>query len=189
MTSRYMDILFTPEVKREQEEQGSRSSYARQAGRGGTEPDKLGAKEVMFIAARDSFYLASVSASGWPYLQHRGGAPGFVKIIDERSIGFADFRGNRQYISLGNVATDQRVSLFFMDYVRRARLKVLGRLRPVDLAAEPDLSAMLIDEPYGATVERGLVIEVEAYDWNCPQHITPRYTQSEIEAILRISKE
>lgn len=183
MTARYMDILFTPEVKREQDKHGSGTSYARLAGRGGSEPDKLGPKEIMFIAARDSFYIASLSASGWPYLQHRGGPAGFVRIINDGLIGFADYRGNRQYISLGNVATDQRISLFFMDYVRRVRLKLLGRMRPVDLAAEPDVSAALVDPTYGAAVERGFVIAVEAFDWNCPQHITPRWTRDEVALV------
>jgi hypothetical protein len=144
----------------------------------------LGSREAMFLATRDSFYVASTNASGWPYIQHRGGPPGFVKLLGDRRIGFADYRGNRQYVSLGNVATDDRVALFFMDYVRRARLKLLGRKRSVSLDDAPELAAALIDEDYGAKVERGFVIEVEAYDWNCPQHITPRYTQGDMAEVI-----
>jgi uncharacterized protein len=180
MTAHYMDLLFTPEVMRAQAAAGSRGSYARLADGGNAAPDILGPKEAMFIAAQDSFYVASTSANGWPYVQHRGGPAGFVKLLGESSIGFADYRGNRQYVSLGNVATDDRVALFFMDYVRRARLKLLGRMRSVPLDDAPELAAALIDDAYGAQVERGFVIDVEAYDWNCPQHITPRYTQSDI---------
>ena len=184
MTAHYMDILFTPEVMRQQAVHGSRDSYARMADDAGPSPDRVGPKEAMFLATRDSFYVASTSASGWPYVQHRGGPPGFVKILGDRTIGFADYRGNRQYVSLGNVATDDRVALFFMDYVRRARLKMLGRMRAVALADNPALAASLIDEAYGAKIERGFVIDVEAFDWNCPQHITPRYTQGDIADIV-----
>lgn len=180
MTAHYMDLLFTDEVMRQQEAHGSRESYSRMADGSKQEADPLGPKEAMFLATRDSFYVASTSASGWPYVQHRGGPPGFVKILGERQIGFADYRGNRQYVSLGNVATDDRVALFFMDYVRRARLKMLGRMRSVALAGVPELTAALIDDAYGAKVERGFVIDVEAFDWNCPQHITPRYTQADV---------
>ena len=183
MTAHYMDLLFTPEVKRQQEAAGSRDSYARLAG-GDEDPDVLGPKEAMFLATRDSFYVASTSASGWPYVQHRGGPPGFVKLLGETRIGFADYRGNRQYVSLGNVVTDDRVALFFMDYVRRARLKLLGRMRAVSLDDAPELAAALVDEAYGAKVERGFIIDVEAHDWNCPQHITPRYTQGDIAEIV-----
>lgn len=184
MTTHYMDLLFTPEVKRQQAVAGSRDSYARMAGGHEAQPDMLGPKEGMFLATRDSFYVASTSASGWPYVQHRGGPPGFVKMLSETRIGFADYRGNRQYISLGNVATDDRVALFFMDYVRRARLKLLGRMHAVSFDDEPEFAVALVDEVYGAKVERGFIIDIEAYDWNCPQHITPRYTQGEIAEIV-----
>ena len=184
MTAHYMDLLFTPEVMRQQEVAGSRDGYARMASRQETAPDVLGPKEALFLAMRDSFYVASTSASGWPYVQHRGGPPGFVKMLSETRIGFADYRGNRQYVSLGNVLTDDRVALFFMDYGRCARLKLLGRMRAVSLGDAPELAAALVDEAYGAKVERGFVIDVEAYDWNCPQHITPRYTQSDVAKII-----
>jgi uncharacterized protein len=184
MTAHYMDLLFTPEVMRQQDIHGSRDSYARMTDGGTSDPDALGPREAKFLGMRDSFYVASSSSTGWPYLQHRGGPPGFIKLLGERTIGFADYRGNRQYVSLGNVVTDDRVALFFMDYVRRARLKMLGRIRAVDLADSPEFSKALVDEAYGAHVERGFIIDVEAFDWNCPQHITPRYTQSEIAEIV-----
>jgi len=182
MTAHYIEPMFTPEVLRQQEGHGSRPAYGRLADEATGTADALGPREQMFLAMRDSFYLASTSANGWPYVQHRGGPPGFVKLIDERTIGFADYRGNRQYVSLGNIATDDRVGLFFMDYTRRARMKVLGRMRAVDLRDTPDLSTALTDPSYPARVERGFVIAVEAFDWNCPQHITPRFNQAELDA-------
>ena len=185
MTARFMNLLFTPEVQRQQEIHGSRSSYAKMAGQAAERADLLGEKEAMFLATRDSFYLASTSASGWPYVQHRGGPAGFVKLLTAGRIGFADYRGNRQYVSLGNVVTDDRVALFFMDYVRRARLKLLGRMTAIDLRETPDLASALTDDNYGATVERGFVVEVEAFDWNCPQHITPRYTINEVRQMTQ----
>ncbi len=183
MTARFLDLAFTPAVKAAQQAHGSREAYARREG-GGDAPDRLSEREAGFIAARDSFYMASVNEAGWPYIQHRGGPPGFVKIIDDRTLGLADFRGNRQYLSVGNLAADNRVALFFMDYPARSRLKLLGRARIVDLAAAPDLRATLADEGYRAQIERGILIEVEAFDWNCPQHITPRYTMAEIDPMI-----
>jgi hypothetical protein len=182
MAHRFAEIAFTPEIRAIQAEQGSRSSYA-PMDEGEDYNHRLGAREATFIAARDSFYLASVSETGWPYVQHRGGPAGFMKILDERSIGFADFSGNRQYVSTGNFRTDNRVALFFMDYPNRRRLKMLGRVRTVGLD-EPGLLAQLEDAGYPAQVERGFIIEVEAYDWNCPQHITPRFTAMEVEEQL-----
>lgn len=183
MTARFKDLVFTPEVLRQQQH-GSRKSNAGHAATSEGSADPLGPREAMFLAARDSVYLASNSAIGWPYIQHRGGPPGFIKRLDDRMIGFADYRGNRQYVSLGNVATDDRVALFAMDYPGRSRLKLLGRMRPIDLTATPSLAAALVDASYGAKVERGFVIAVEAFDWNCPQHITPRYTQPEVDDLL-----
>ena len=184
MTSRYLHQLFTPSVKAAQVANGSRQAYARADVPSG-EPDLLTPREEMFISLRDSFYMATNSASGWPYLQHRGGPAGFVKVLDSGRLGFADFRGNRQYVSLGNLAADDRASLFFMDYARRARLKVLGRVRSVDLADRPALAAALIDSDYGAKVERAIIVEINSYDWNCPQHITPRFAEHEIERIVK----
>lgn len=179
MTSRFLNLVFSPSVKAVQTENGSREAYAKRDGAG--EADKLTANEAQFIASRDSFYMASIGAGGWPYVQHRGGPVGFIKVLDEHRIGFADFRGNRQYVSVGNLIDDDRVALILMDYPRRARMKLIGRASAVNLADAPDLAAALVDEAYGGKVERGLIIDVEAFDWNCPQHITPRFTLAEIE--------
>lgn len=182
MGHRYAALAFTDSVREVQEALGSRAGYAAME-TGEDFNHVLGQREAAFIAARDSFYMANVSETGWPYLQHRGGPPGFVRILDERTIGFADFSGNRQYISVGNLRKDDRVSLFFMDYPNRSRLKLMGRVRLVGLE-ESDLLAKLELDDYRARVERGFVIHVEAFDWNCPQHITPRYTEAQIEEIM-----
>jgi ferredoxin-NADP reductase/predicted pyridoxine 5'-phosphate oxidase superfamily flavin-nucleotide-binding protein len=182
MAHRFAEIAFTPEIRSIQSKMGSRSGYAAMD-TGEDYNHLLGAREADFIGARDSFYMASVSETGWPYVQHRGGPVGFMKILDERSIGFADFSGNRQYVSTGNFSNDNRVSLFFMDYPNRRRLKMLGRVRTIGLD-EPELLARLEDTDYPAQIERAFIIEVEAYDWNCPQHITPRFTLSQVEEQL-----
>jgi uncharacterized protein len=179
MTSAFFDRVFTPSVKAAQQAKGSRDAYARFQGMAGA-LDELTAREAQFISARDSFYMATVGAGGWPYLQHRGGPPGFVKVLNARSLALAEFRGNRQYVSLGNLTDDARVALFFMDYPNRARLKLLGRARVIDFTEESDLAAALVDQTYMARVERGLAITVEAFDWNCPQHITPRFSLAEL---------
>ncbi len=184
MRHRFADVMFTPGVKEIQKEQGSRNAYARMSDGSASGPDALTLHEAEFIVARDSFYMATVSEAGWPYVQHRGGPQGFLKVIDKHTIGFADYRGNRQYVSVGNLSTDDRVSLFLMDYPNRQRLKVLGHARIIDAAVEPELAAKLQDD-YAAKVERGIVISVEGYDWNCPQHITPRYSAAELEEMLR----
>jgi predicted pyridoxine 5'-phosphate oxidase superfamily flavin-nucleotide-binding protein len=182
MPHRFAEITFTPTVKKVQEEQGSRSSYARMEGMPGAVNHRLTEGEAGFIAARNSFYMATVSETGWPYIQHRGGPTGFVRVLDEGTIGFADFRGNRQYISVGNLMTDDRVSLFFMDYPNRTRLKLLGRARIAGLDDQTVLSRLEMPD-YRARVERGLVITVEGFDWNCPQHITKRYSLEEMDAV------
>jgi hypothetical protein len=180
MTSRFLNVLFSPSVKAAQEANGSRAAYARHDGVA-QEADRLSEREAAFIAARDSFYMATVGHEGWPYIQHRGGPAGFVKVLSERSFAFADFRGNRQYVSVGNLKDDDRAAFFFMDYPNQARLKVLGRVRAVDLAADAVLAKALILPGYKAVPERALVVDVEAFDWNCPQHITPRFTVEEIQ--------
>lgn len=179
MAHKFAEIAFTPVVRAIQVEEGSRTGYARMDG-GEDYNHQLGDREAIFIAASDSFYMASVGETGWPYVQHRGGPAGFMKVLDERTIGFADYAGNRQYVSTGNFRSDNRVALFFMDYPNRRRLKMLGRVRTVE-RDEPELLARLEDDDYPAQIERGFIIEVEAFDWNCPQHITPRYTRAEIE--------
>jgi hypothetical protein len=181
MGHRFAEIAFTPGVQRVQEEMGSRRGYARLHG-GAPHHDRLGPQEAAFIGARDSFYMATVSEIGWPYIQHRGGPKGFLRVLDETTIGFADFSGNRQYVSIGNIAREDRVSLFLMDYPNRTRLKILGRARVVALDDAAALARFTVPD-YRARVERGLLIEVAAFDWNCPQHITPRYTIDEIAAL------
>jgi hypothetical protein len=169
--------MFTPAVQAVQAQKGSRAAYARMAASGPAD-DTLGEEEAAFLRRRDSFYMASVGEGGWPYVQHRGGPPGFVRVLGPHMLGFADFRGNRQYISVGNLVTEDRVALFFMDYPNQARLKILGRARIVD---DPEIREQVSLPTYPAPVERVLVVTVEAFDWNCPQHITPRYTLAEIE--------
>jgi predicted pyridoxine 5'-phosphate oxidase superfamily flavin-nucleotide-binding protein len=182
MARAYAEIAFTPTVRTMQERMGSRSLYARLD----TAPDRrdaLGPAEAAFITARDGFYLATVSETGWPYVQFKGGPSGFLKVLDPRRLGYADFRGNVQYLSDGNLSGNDRVSLILMDYANRRRLKLLGRARLIDAADDPALLARLRDPQYDAKVERAVIIDVVAWDWNCPQHITPRYTVAEIAAI------
>jgi len=178
----FAEIAFTPAVQALQEAHGSRGAYARMTAEGGP-GEGLSARETDFIADADSFYVASVSETGWPYVQHRGGPRGFLRVVSPTRLAFADFGGNRQYVSAGNVSRDDRVSLFVMDYANRRRLKLLGRLRFEDVAdADPELVFAVELPGYRARVERIATIEVEAFDWNCPQHITPRYTLEQVEA-------
>lgn len=179
MGSNFAHLAFTPAVQAMQARQGSAASYARQLAETAT-PVHLGENESAFIAARDGFYQSSVSETGWPYVQFRGGPAGFLKVLDANTIGYADFRGNRQYVSTGNFTGNDRVALILMDYANRARLKILGRVRLVDVGEDPQLVARLEMPGYRARVERGVVITVEAFDWNCPQHITPRFTREEL---------
>lgn len=181
MAHKFAEIAFTPTVRDIQAREGSRAAYASMDG--DDYNHRLGPRESGFIGLRDSFYMASVSESGWPYVEHRGGPAGFMKVLNERTIGFADYSGNRQYLSTGNFKTDDRVALFFMDYPNRRRLKMLGRVRTVGLD-EPELLADLEDADYPAQIERGFIIEVAGLDWNCPQHITPRFTELEIQEQL-----
>lgn len=182
MAHAYHDIAFTETVKALQEQQGSRASYARfeDAPQRG---EKIGQDEAAFISARDSFYIASTSETGWPYMQHRGGPQGFMRVLDDRTLGFADFAGNRQYVTLGNLRGDDRVSLFFMDYANRTRLKVFGRAEVVDPSDTETLEKLAVPG-YRARVERGMLIRVSAFDWNCPQHITPRYTEAQVAQVV-----
>jgi len=183
MARAFAQIAFTPQVRAVQSEMGSRDAY-RQAELGDPEIPRLGKMEIEFIGQRDSFYQGTVGENGWPYVQHRGGPAGLLKVLDARTIGYADFSGNRQYISVGNLAGEERVSLFLMDYPNQRRLKIWGRARIVDEAREPELVARLESPDYRAPVERGVVITVEAFDWNCPKYITPRYTALQVEDLL-----
>ncbi len=182
MGHKFAEIAFTDTVREIQQELGSRAGYASMDS-GEDYNNILGQREADFIAARDSFYMASVSETGWPYVQHRGGPVGFMKIIDRQTIGFADFSGNRQYVSLGNFKKDNRVALFFMDYPNKTRLKMLGKIRVASAEESASLTSGEVED-YGARVERGFVITVEAFDWNCPQHITPRFTESQVRDLM-----
>ncbi|HEY5796060.1 MAG TPA: pyridoxamine 5'-phosphate oxidase family protein [Bosea sp. (in: a-proteobacteria)] len=188
MRHRYLEIASTPSVRAARERYGSAAQWARADAL--STPDepvrnqRIGAAEQEFISARDGFYLASVSESGWPYVQFRGGPAGFLKTIDDSTLGYADFRGNRQYITTGNVQANDRVSLFLMDYVNRQRLKMFGRMRVIDAAEDDGLKERLAVPGYAGRIERLVLIAVEAFDWNCPQHITPRFTGAELEAVL-----
>ncbi len=181
MAYTFLDTLTTPGVIAAQTAQGVRRIWEMDHDRAF---DRFGENEAAFIAARDSFYLASVSESGWPYVQHRGGPPGFLKVLDDRTLAFADFAGNRQYISLGNVGADDRVALILMDYPNRARLKILAHMQVRDLTTDPTLVERLLTPGYKGKVERAFVLTLEAFDWNCPQHITPRFTGAEIEPVV-----
>ena len=183
MTYHYLDLASTPSVKAAQEANGSRRAWESLAK--DRDSDRFTAQEAAFIAARDSFYVASVSETGWPYVQHRGGPRGFLKMLDDRTLGFLDFKGNRQYISLGNLRANNRAALFLMDYPNRARLKVYARVEIKDLAADDALIAALAVPGYRARPERAIVLHLEAFDWNCSQHIVPRFTEADIAAAMQ----
>ena len=185
MAQNYRHTLFDDAVKAQQERHGSRAAYVKMdAGADGT-PDRLTAKELDYIALRDSFYMASVTAEGWPYMQHRGGPAGFLRHIAGNRIGFADYRGNKQYISTANLMGNDRVSLFLMDYPNRERLKLIGHAVIADLADDPAAVIALMPADYRAAPERAFFVDVIGWDWNCPQHITPRFTEAEISAAIR----
>ena len=185
MGRRFQELAFTPLVKEHQQEHGSRRQYERMEQNSPQGQDTLGDAEKDFIQRRDSFYMASVSETGWPYIQHRGGPKGFVRVINPSLLGFADLRGNKQYISTGNLEHDDRVALFLMDYAHQMRLKILGRVAVHENDAEAAALLEKLRVPGEKTpAERAMVIHVEAFDWNCPQHITPRYTQEELAATL-----
>ena len=182
MAKNFATLAFTDAVKAMQEKAGSRSSYARMER--DVYVDGLTDNEMNFITQRDSFYMASIGENNFPYIQHRGGPKGFIKILDEKRIGFIDFRGNMQYITVGNIATNNNVAMIMVDYPARARLKILAKAEILELKDDPDLFELLDLEDYTFKPERMMVFHIEAYDWNCPQHITPRYTAEEIEAAL-----
>lgn len=183
MSYGFLNIAITPSVRAAQKAMGV--DHIWQNFNGDREFDRLTENEAAFIAARDSFYMATVSETGWPYVQHRGGPRGFLKVVDDRTLAFADYRGNRQYISTGNVAANDRVSLFLMDYAHRARLKIYARVEEVALDADPDLTMLVTDPNYRARIERIFRLRLESFDWNCPQHITPRFTEGEVNEAVR----
>lgn len=179
----FMDIASTPSVRAAQASMGA--DHLWQDFKGHRDFDRFTENEAAFIDERDSFYLATVSETGWPYVQHRGGPRGFLKVVDDRTLAFADYRGNRQYISTGNLAVNQRASLFLMDYAHRARLKIYAHIDTVALDADPALTALVTVPSYKAKLERIFRVRLEAFDWNCPQHITPRFTEDEVTEAVR----
>ena len=183
MSYGFLDIATTPSVRAVQAAMGADRVWLDFQGR--REFDRFTPRETAFIARRDSFYMATVSETGWPYVQHRGGPAGFLKVVDDRTLAFADYRGNRQYISVGNLAAENRAALILMDHANRARLKIYARVEAVALDADPALAARVADPGYKAKPERILLLHLEAFDWNCPQHITPRFTEAEIAEALR----
>ncbi len=174
----FADLMFTESVRAEQQSRGSGPQYALPY-----RVLEIGPDERQFIETRSSFYMATVNTQGWPYVQHRGGPPGFLKVLGRDALAFADYPGNRQFVSTGNLAGDDRVSLFLIDYTRRARLKILARASVTPVADDPDLAAGLI-APDGITPSHIFRLQVEAVDWNCPKYITPRFSEDEIEALL-----
>lgn len=178
MPAGFPGIAFSASVRAEQQRRGSRRQYERvEATRG---EDRLGEQESAFVAQRDSFYLATVGESGYPYVQYRGGPKGFLKVLDERTLAYADFAGNRQYVSVGNLARNPRAALILVDYPGRRRLKIYATIEVRDTGDVPGPLAGLADPAYPARVERAMLLRVDGFDWNCPQHIVPRYTEAEV---------
>ena len=183
MAQNFHQIAFTDAVKALQTEHGSRNSYERMEKFNVV--DGLSENEMGFIANRDSFYLASIGENHFPYIQHRGGPKGFLKVLDKHRIGFIDFSGNKQYITVGNMATNANVALIMVDYPSQSRLKIYAKAEIVELKDNPKLLASLDLDDYKFRAERMMVFHIEAFDWNCPQHITPRYTTEEIKIALQ----
>jgi predicted pyridoxine 5'-phosphate oxidase superfamily flavin-nucleotide-binding protein len=177
MTDTFHKLTFTDSVLQAQ------AHYYGKAQRveGAPESDTLSEDEIDFIHERDSFYLATISTAGWPYIQHRGGNPGFLRVINPKLLAFADYKGNRQLLSTGNVAVNDHAALFFMDYPNRTRLKILGHARVEDARQHPELVTQLAEQEVRRLVERLFFIDVVSFDWNCSQYITPRYTAAEVE--------
>jgi predicted pyridoxine 5'-phosphate oxidase superfamily flavin-nucleotide-binding protein len=182
MPYRFLDIATTPSVRRAQVQAGADRLWTNFTGH--REFDRFTRHEAAFIAQRDSFYMATVSETGWPYVQHRGGPRGFLKVVDDKTLAFADYRGNRQYISTGNLAANQRACLILVDYPRRARLKVYAHVETLALDSDRGLTELVTDPDYEARLERIFRLRLEAFDWNCQQHITPRFTREEMGAGL-----
>ena len=183
MAKNFAEIGFSSAAKKLQEKYGSRANYARMERQ--TFYEGLTKFEESFISQRDSFYMATVGENGFPYIQHRGGPKGFLKVLDANRLGFIDFSGDMQYISLGNLATNNKVALFLVDYPNKKRLKIYAKAEIVEIKDDPALHKLLDLENYKFRPERMMVLHVEAYDWNCPQHITPRFTAEEIEEVLQ----
>lgn len=187
MAKNFAEIAFTESVKKLQEKHGSRKSYERLEKF--SRVDGLTDHEMNFILNRDSFYLASIGVKEFPYIQHRGGPRGFLKVLDSKRIGFIDFIGNKQYVSVGNMETNNNVSLIMIDYPSKTRLKIFAKAEIIDLNDNPELYKLLDLEDYKFRPERMMIFNIEAYDWNCPQHITPRYTADEINDAFKPQQE
>jgi predicted pyridoxine 5'-phosphate oxidase superfamily flavin-nucleotide-binding protein len=183
MGNKYLEIAATGTVKQVQQRLGSRSAYARREG-GPTVHHQLGPDEISFIEAQDTLFLASVSQTGWPYVQHRGGPRGFLKVLDQNTVGFPEFSGNRQYLSFGNILKNPRVSLFLIDFRLRERLKIFGLATLVEGGENLELLKRLETADLPSKVERGIIIQVEAFDWNCSQYIVPRFSEEEVVHLL-----
>ena len=183
MTDRYLEIATSDAVKQLQERWGSRSAYCRLE-TGPLTNNQLGPEEVAFIGAQDTFFLASVNEKGWPYIQHRGGPPGFLKVLAGDQLGFADFKGNRQYLSFGNILNNPRVSLFLIDYPARARLKIFGQAKLVEGDDMPEALRKIESDASAATFDRGIIVQVEAFHWNCPKYIVPRFTETQVRTVV-----
>jgi predicted pyridoxine 5'-phosphate oxidase superfamily flavin-nucleotide-binding protein len=177
MAAKFLDLAFTDSVRKAQEHYYGKSQPVENA----PERDALTEDEMGFIQSRDSFYMATVSETGWPYVQHRGGQTGFLRVLSPTALAFADYKGNRQLLSTGNLAVSDRVTLFLMDYPHRTRLKILGHARVEDARQHPELVAQFAEAEVHRLVERLFLIEVVSFDWNCPKYITPRYTAPEVE--------
>jgi uncharacterized protein len=182
VSNRFLDIAATPSVRAAQAANGAGGLW--EPFEGERSSHVFTEKEKSFIAARDSFYMASVSETGWPYIQHRGGPAGFMRVLDGKTFAFADYRGNRQYISVGNLAADDRVALILVDYPHRQRLKIYAHAEIRDLKGDQAFAEAVATPGYRAKIERAFLFHLEAFDWNCPQHITPRFTQVEVQAAL-----
>ena len=183
MTDRYLEIATRDAVKALQERWGSRSAYSRLES-GPLTNNQLGPEEIAFIEAQDSFFLASINDSGWPYIQHRGGPPGFLKVLENNQLGFPDFKGNRQYLSFGNILKNPRVSLFLIDYPARARLKIFGQAKLVEGDDLPDALRKIENDPGATPIGRGIIVQVEAFHWNCPKYIVPRFTEEQVRTAV-----
>ena len=187
MAKNFASIAFSPAVKKMQEDMGSRKSYARMEQ--AVYIDGITENEIAFISQRDSFYMASFGENKFPYIQHRGGPPGFLKVLDSKRLGFIDFKGNMQYISAGNIVTNNNVALIMVDYPARARLKIYAKAEIIELKDNQNLLDLLDLAEYKFKPERMMIFNIEAYDWNCPQHITPRYTIAEIETAFQLQQQ
>ena len=180
MAGKFLELAFTDSVRKAQQHYfGRAQNIPAQSGR-----DPLTDEELQFISSRDSFYMATVTEAGWPYVQHRGGTPGFLHALSPTQLAFADFKGNRQMLSTGNLTVSDRVCLFLMDYPRRERLKILGHARVVDARDQPELVTQLAEPEARGIVERLFLIEVVSFDWNCPKYITPRYSAAEVQEVV-----